>query len=171
MPKTSNKFSTRKNAQAATAVIFSSDYHLAEPYRELPVVYAHYRNGDECGEDYCWCPINDKVILVGPDGKEISPPFFNRNGLYQVIIKKYLKTIKYKENLFVRYRYLDEDYDEAEMQEDDLPVLFGRSGLKVWHYKSDHDMEGTPITDYKIEWQKGDIMQNGKKRQNPNKVL
>ena len=154
LPKTSNKFSTRKNAQAATAVIFSSDYHLAEPYRELPVVYAHYRNGDECGEDYCWCPINDKVILVGPDGKEISPPFFNRNGLYQVIIKKYLNTIKYKENLFVRYRYLDEDYDEAEMQEDDLPVLFGRSGLKVWHYKSDHDMEGTPITDYKIEWTK-----------------
>lgn len=43
LPKTSNKFSTRKNAQAATVVIFSSAYHLAEAYRELPVVYAHYR--------------------------------------------------------------------------------------------------------------------------------
>lgn len=155
LPKTSNKFSTRKNAQTTTAVIFSSAYHLAEPYREFLVVHAHYRNGEECSTDYCWCPINDKVILVGPDGNEIKPPFFNRNGLYQVKIKKYLNTIKYKENLFVRYRYLDEDYDEAEMQEDDSPVLFGRSGLEVWHYRSDHDMEGTPITDYKIEWTKG----------------
>ncbi len=41
MPKTSNKFSTRKNAQAVTAVIFSSAYHLADGYQDLPVVYAH----------------------------------------------------------------------------------------------------------------------------------
>lgn len=74
LPKTSNRFSTRKNAQAATAVIFSSAYHLAEPYRELPVVYAHYRNGEECGTDYCWCPINDKVILVGRMARRYCHP-------------------------------------------------------------------------------------------------
>lgn len=155
LPKTSNKFSTRKNAQAATAVIFSSAYHLAEPYRELSVVYAHYRNEEECGEDYCWCPINDKVILVGPDGKEISPPFFNRNGLYQVVTKKYLKTIKYKDNVFVLYKYIDTDYDDEEMQEDCLPVLFGRSGLEVRHYASGASKEGEPVTDYDLEWLKG----------------
>ena len=155
LPKTSNRFSTRKNAQAATAVIFSSAYHLAEPYRELPVVYAHYRNGEECGTDYCWCPINDKVILVGPDGKEILPPFFNRNGLYQVVTKKYLKTIKYKDNVFVLYKYIDTDYDDEEMQEDNLPVLFGRSGLEVRHYATGASKEGEPVTDYDLEWLKG----------------
>ena len=156
LPKTSNKFSTRKNAQAATAVIFSSAYHLAEPYRELSVVYAHYRNGEDCGEDYCWCPINDKVILVGPDGKEISPPFFNRNGLYQVVTKKYLKTIKYKDNVFVLYKYIDTDYDDEEMQEDYLPVLFGgRSGLDVLRFPTRDSKEGEPVTDYDLEWLKG----------------
>ena len=155
LPKTSNKFSTRKNAQAATAVIFSSAYHLAEAYRELPVVYAHYRNGEERGEDYCWCPINDKVILVGPDGKEILPPFFNRNGLYQVVTKKYLKTIKYKDNVFVLYKYIDTDYDDEVMQEDSLPVLFGRSGLEVRHYATGASKEGEPVTDYDLEWLKG----------------
>ena len=155
LPKTSNKFSTRKNAQAATAVIYSSAYHLAEPYKELPTVSAHFRNGDAQSEDYNWCPINDKVILIGPDGKEVSPPFFNRNGLYQVLTKKYLKTIKYQDNVFVIYRYIDTDYDEEEMQEDSLPVLFGRSGLEVRHYATGSAKEGEPVTDYDLEWLKG----------------
>ncbi len=155
LPKTSNKFSTRKNSQTATAVIFSSDYHLAEPYHDLPVVYAHYRNGEECGPDYCWCAINDKVILVGPDGKEILPPFFNRNGLYQVVTRKYLKTIKYRDNVFVLYQYRDTDMDEDdELQEDNLPVLFGRSGLEVRHYATGAAKEGEPVMDYDLEWMK-----------------
>lgn len=154
LPKTSNKFSTRKNAQAATAVIFSSAYHLAEPYINLPVVYAHYRMGEECSEDYCWCPINDKVILVGANGKEIQPPFFNRNGLYQVVTRKYMKTIKYRDNVFVLYKYIDADYDEDEMQEDNIPVLFGRSGLEVRHFATDTAKEGEPVTDYDLEWMK-----------------
>lgn len=151
---TSNKFSNRKNSQAATAIVFSSAYRLAEAYRELPVVYAHYRNKEKESEDYCWCPINDKVVLVGPDGKEIMPPFFNRNGLYQVVTKKYLRTIKYKENTFVLYRYIDTDYDEEEMQEDHLPVLFGRQGLDVRHFATLQSKEAQPVTDYDLEWLK-----------------
>lgn len=154
MKGTSNKFSNRKNSQAATAIVFSSAYRLAEAYKELPVVYAHYRNKDNKSEDYCWCPINDKVVLVGPDGKEIMPPFFNRNGLYQVVTKKYLRTIKYKENTFVLYRYIDSDYDEDEMQEDHLPVLFGRQGLEVRHFSSLQSKEAQPVTDYDLEWLK-----------------
>lgn len=154
LPKTSNKFTTRKNPQAATAVIFSPDYRLAEAYKNLPVVYAHYKNGEEQGPDYCWCAINDKVVLVGPDGKEIVPPFFNRNGLYQVVTKKYLKTIKYRDNVFVLYRYRDTDLDEDELQEDNLPVLFGRSGLEVRHYATGAAKEGEPVLDYDLEWLK-----------------
>lgn len=32
------------------------------------------------------------------------------------------------------YKYIDTDYDDEVMQEDSLPVLFGRSGLEVRHY-------------------------------------
>jgi hypothetical protein len=154
LPKASNRYSSRRNSQAATVVIFSSAYHLAAPYQELPVAYAHYRNGEACSEDYCWCPINDMVVLVDGNGKEVQPPFFNRNGLYQVVTKKYLKTIKYKDNIFVLYQYVDADYDETTVQEDNLPVLFGRSGLEVRHYPNGQTKEGNLVADYDLEWQK-----------------
>lgn len=155
LPKTSNKFSNRRNSQAATAVIFSSAYHLTEPYQDLPVVYAHYRNGEDCSEDYCWCPINDKVIIADANGKEVMPPFFNRNGLYQVVTKKYLKTIKYRDNVFVLYKYIDTDLDDDEYEHKEVPVLFGRSGLEVRHYATGQTKEATPITDYDLEWLNG----------------
>ena len=108
----------------------------------MPVVYAHYRNGEDTSEDYCWCPINDKVIIADSNDKEVEPPFFNRNGLYQVVTKKYLKTIKYRENLYVLYKYIDAEYDEDEYQEDpQMPVLFGRNGLEVRHYPSGQTKE------------------------------
>jgi hypothetical protein len=119
------------------------------------VVYAHYRNGEQISEDYCWCPINDKVVLVGYDGKEILPPFFNRNGLYQVVTKKYLNTIKYLDNVFVLYQYIDADLDEEEYSSENIPVLFGRNGLKVLHFDSGQSKEGVPVTDYDLEWMKG----------------
>ena len=118
LPKKSTVFSDRRNSQRPTVVIFSSAYHLTEEYSDLPVVYAHYRNGEDTSEDYCWCPINDKVIIADSNDKEVEPPFFNRNGLYQVVTKKYLKTIKYRENLYVLYKYIDAEYDEDEYQED-----------------------------------------------------
>ena len=155
MPKSSTRFTSHRNAQPMTAVIFSQDYHLADEYKELPVVYAHFWNGETFGEDYCWCPINDKVVLVGADGKEVLPPFFNRSGLYQVVTKKYLKTIKYKDNLYVLYQYIDADYDEDEIQEDTLPVMFGREGLEVRHFTTGQSKEGTPVTEYDLEWLKG----------------
>jgi hypothetical protein len=154
LPKTSNKFSTRRNSQTATVVVFSSVWHLAPDYSDLPVTYAHYRCGEEESEDYCWCPINDKVVLADRNGKELMPPFFNRNGLYQVVMKKYLKTIKYRDNVFVLYRYIDPEYDEDELQDDIIPVLFGRSGLQVLHYAKREAEEGEPVTDYDLEWLK-----------------
>ena len=157
LPKTSNKFSNRRNSQADTVAIFSSSYHLTEPFKEIPVVYAHFSNGDSSSEDYCWCPINDKVIIADANGKEILPPFFNRNGVYQVLTKKYLKTIQYRDNVFVLYKYIDTDYDEFEMQEDLMPVLFGRSGLEVRHYATGQSKDGNPVTDFDLEW-----LKNGK---------
>lgn len=153
--KSPTKFTNRRNSQAPTFVIFSSAYHLTEEYKDLPVVYTHFRNGEQTSEDYCWCPIHDKVVIADSDGKEVMPPFFNRNGLYQVVTKKYLKTIKYKENLYVLYQFIDTDYDEDEIQSDELPVLFGRNGLEVKHYPTRQADNGISVTDYDLEWQKG----------------
>ena len=153
--KSTTKFTNRRNSQAPTFVIFSSAYHLTEDYKDLPVVYAHFRNGEQTSEDYCWCPIHDKVVIADSDGKEVMPPFFNRNGLYQVVTKKYLKTIKYKENLYVLYQFVDTDYDEDEIQSDELPVLFGRNGLEVKHYPTKQADNAISVTDYDLEWQKG----------------
>ena len=150
--KANNEWSSRRNSQAATAVLFSSAYHLSREFRDLPVVYAHFRNGDDCSEDYCWCPINEKVILVDSEGREL-PPFFNRNGLFQVVTKKYLDTIKYKENLYALYEYRDLDEDDTELQSDVIPVLFGRDGLMVMQYPNGSSKEGKPFADYDLEWQ------------------
>lgn len=157
LPKASNRFSSRRNSQTATAVIFSSAYHLTDPYRNLPMVYAHFANREECSEDYCWCPINDKVVIADANGKEVLPPFFNRNGLFQVVTKKYLKTIKYRDNVFVLYKYIDTDLDDNEYEQKELPVLFGRSGLEVRHFASGQVKEADPVTDYDLEW-----LQDGK---------
>lgn len=154
LPKTGNQFSTRRNSQTATVVVFSPVWHLAPDYAALPVAYAHYRCGEEESEDYCWCPVNDKLVLADRNGRELMPPFFNRNGLYQVVTKKYLKTIKYRDNVFVLYRYIDPEYDEDEPQDDFMPVLFGRSGLLVLHYPKREAEEGEPVTDYDLEWLK-----------------
>ncbi len=153
------KFTDRRNSQAATIVIFSSAYHLAEDYKDLPVEYAHYRNGEEMSEDYCWCPINDKVVIADSDEHEVTPPFFNRNGLYQVVTKKYLKTIKYHENLYVLYQYIDPDDDSADDEgkyQDDpqMTVLFGRNGLEVRHFLTRQATESEAVTDYDLEWLK-----------------
>ncbi|MCF0184915.1 MAG: hypothetical protein HUJ98_00310 [Bacteroidaceae bacterium] len=152
LPKTSNKFSDRRNSQSATVAIFSSAYHLTEKYKDIPVVYAHYKNGESCSEDYCWCPINDKIIIADANEKEVLPPFFNRNGLYQVKTTQYLKTIKYMDNVYVLYKYIDTELDDDEMQTDNLTALFGKNALKVLHYPSGQAKDGVPLDDYTVEW-------------------
>lgn len=153
VPRTSSLYSSRTNHKASnTAVLFSPRYHLAEGFESLTVTYAPFRNGDQQSEDYCWCDINDKVIIADEEGHEVMPPFFNRNGLYQVLIKKYLDTIRYKDNVYVTYRYIDPEYDPDERQQRPIPVLFGRSGLEVLHFDTGQSATGEPVTDYCLEW-------------------
>ena len=144
------RFTSRRNAQAPTVLIFSTAHRLTEEFQDIPLSYAHFRQGENTGEDYCWCPIMDKVILRLNTGEEL--PFFNRNGLYQVVTKKYLKTIKYMDNVFVLYKYIDTDEDDDVMQEDRLTVLFGRQALSVLHFPSGMAKDGVPAGDYTTEW-------------------
>lgn len=156
LSKTSNKFSNSRNPQRPTYLIFSSDYHLIDEYKDLPVSYACFRNGENTSGSYCWCPINDKVIIADSEGREVVPPFYNRSGLYQVVITKYLKTIQYKENLYVLYQWKESDDDD--LFEEPITVLFGRNGLQVIHYKSEQTTDFEYVLDYKLEWLKS----NGK---------
>ena len=144
------RFTSRRNAQAPTVLIFSTAHRLTEEFQDIPLSYAHFRQGENTGEDYCWCPIMDKVILRLNTGEEL--PFFNRNGLYQVVTKKYLKTIKYMDNVFVLYKYIDTDEDDDMMQEDRLTVLCGRQALSVLHFPSGMAKDGVPAGDYTTEW-------------------
>lgn len=144
------RFTSRRNAQAPTVLIFSTAHRLTEEFQDIPLSYAHFRLGETFGEDYCWCPIMDKVILRLNTGELL--PFFNRNGLYQVVTKKYLKTIKYMDNVFVLYKYIDTDEDDDVMQEDRLTVLFGRQALSVLHFPSGMAKDGVPAGDYTTEW-------------------
>lgn len=144
------RFTSRRNAQAPTVLIFSTAHRLTEEFQDIPLSYAHFRQGETFGEDYCWCPIMDKIILRLNTGEEL--PFFNRNGLYQVVTKKYLKTIKYMDNVFVLYKYIDTDEDDDVMQEDRLTVLFGRQALSVLHFPSGMAKDGVPVGDYTTEW-------------------
>ena len=144
------RFTSRRNAQAPTVLVFSTAHRLTEEFQDIPLSYAHFRQGENTGEDYCWCPIMDKVILRLNTGEEL--PFFNRNGLYQVVTKKYLKTIKYMDNVFVLYKYIDTDEDDDVMQEDRLTVLFGRQALSVLHFPSGMAKDGVPAGDYTTEW-------------------
>ena len=144
------RFTSRRNAQAPTVLIFSTAHRLTEEFQDIPLSYAHFRQGETFGEDYCWCPIMDKIILRLNTGEEL--PFFNRNGLYQVVTKKYLKTIKYMDNVFVLYKYIDTDEDDDVMQEDRLTVLFGRQALSVLHFPSGMAKDGVPAGDYTTEW-------------------
>ncbi len=144
------RFTSRRNAQAPTILIFSTVHRLTEEFQDIPLSYAHFRQGETFGEDYCWCPIMDKVILRLNTGELL--PFFNRNGLYQVVTKKYLKTIKYMDNVFVLYKYIDTDEDDDVMQEDRLTVLFGRQALSVLHFPSGMAKDGVPAGDYTTEW-------------------
>ena len=144
------RFTSRRNVQAPTVLLFSTAHRLTEDYQDIPLSFAHLRQGEDIGEDYGWCPIMDKVILRLNTGEEL--PFFNRNGLYQVVTKKYLKTIKYMDNVFVLYKYIDTDEDDEEMQEDRLTVLFGRQALSVLHFPSGMAKDGVPVNDYTTEW-------------------
>ena len=145
------RFTSHRNAQAPTVLIFSTAHRLTDEYQDIPLSYAHFRQGENTGEDFCWCPIMDKVILKLNTGEEL--PFFNRNGLYQVVTKKYLKTIKYMDNVFVLYKYMDTDEDDDVMQEDRLTVLFWQKGSEV--YCISHlawPRMGLPVGDYTTEW-------------------
>ena len=159
-PQTVNVWTSRRWPQVATAVIFSNAYRLKDEAMRESAVQLPFSYKDNTSEAVSWCPIYDTVTIVDDYGREHS--FFNRNGHYQVLAKRYLNTIKYLDNIYALYKYveLSEDDDEEEIDEDDyaqenLPVLFGRDGLEVRYYPHNESTEWTPVESYELEFKVG----------------
>lgn len=160
-PQADNVWTSRRQPQMPTAVIFSDRYRLKEETLRDSIVRLPFANKDTTGEPLNWCPIYDTVTIVDDYGHEQS--FFNRNGRYQVLAKRYLNTIKYLDNIYALYKYveLSEDDDEDDIDEDDytqenLPVLFGREGLEVRYYPHNESTAWTPVESYDLEFKVGD---------------
>ena len=159
-PQTVNMWTSRRLPQVATAVIFSNDYRLKDDSLRDSLVQLPFTNKDETGESVNWCPIYDTVTIVDDYGNEQS--FFNRNGRYQVLAKRYLNTIKYLDDIYALYKYVElsedddeEDIDEEDYAQENLPVLFGREGLEVRYYPHNESTDWSPVESYDLEFKVG----------------
>lgn len=160
-PQADNVWTSRRLPQVATAVIFSGQYQLKDDSQHDSIVRLPFVCKDKVSETIDWCPIYDTVTLVDGYGNEHS--FFNRNGRYQVVAKRYLDTIKYLDNLYALYKYVeldeesedDDDFDDEDFVEERLPVLFGRDGLVVRYYPHNEAVDWTPVESYELEFKVG----------------
>lgn len=153
LPKTSSEFTTRRNNSGSTMVIFSQNCRPTEQYRGQNLTKIRFRSRkdrNETSEEYSLYVIADKFELEYIDGRKISPPFFNRSGLYQIEIKKYPSTIKYKDGKYVKRTWMDPELEE--INEDDVTALFGRCGARLMKYENENDPEGKPVEDCELEW-------------------
>lgn len=157
-PQADNVWISRRLPQVATAVIFSDKYRLMDDTLRDSVVRLPFAHKDKVGETMNWCPIYDTVTLLNDHDKEYS--FFNRNGRYQVVAKRYLDTIKYLDDLYALYKYVeldedddvDEQYDDDDFIQEQLPVLFGREGLEVRYFPHKDAKDWTPVENYDLEF-------------------
>ena len=157
-PQADNVWISRRLPQVATAVIFSDKYRLMDDTLRDSVVRLPFAHKDKVSELMNWCPIYDRMTLLNDHDKEFS--FFNRNGRYQVVAKRYLDTIKYLDDLYALYKYVeldegdddDEEYDDDDFIEEQLPVLFGRDGLEVRYFPHKEATDWTPVEDYDLEF-------------------
>lgn len=160
MAGTTNMWSSRKRRTNDTALIFSNRYMLEDEENERYLTTMPFRakGEDNYGQPMHWFPIMDEVTIQ--DGSGRPKTFFNRQGQYKAMTKQYLDTIKYEDNLFVTYRYVDLDEiedDDCEIEDwrynpDKLQLLFGRQGVEVRFYPKAGSKEYEPIESYDLEW-------------------
>lgn len=153
---TERDWSSRIRPQSGTSVIFSDRYHLKDEQLCGNIVRLPFRDGTKEGEVMNWLPIYDVVTLIDEAGREYS--FFNRNGYYQVVAKMYRNTIRYEDNIYVTYKYVDLDEDDCEDEKDydymeeKLPLLFGREGLQIRHFSNIKSEEGKLVETFDLEY-------------------
>lgn len=155
VPHTEGRWSSRVRSKATTAVVFSSKYHIKERELTNQRVEVPFTDHQEQGEVMHWCPIGECVTLVDEHGDN-AKSFYNRADNYQVVVKRYMDTIKYEDGLYVTYQYTDMDDEEApddsNLMSEQLRLLFGRDGLEVRKFTSKEKDEWTKVDDYRLEF-------------------
>ena len=163
VPQVQNEWSSRRRPQSMTSLIFSSRYKLKDEMQKSQVITLPFRQGEQLSEPMNWLPIYDVVTLVDERGDDVVPSFYNRNGFYQVLTKRYLDTIKYENNLYATYKFVELEPDESIDEVDDndfvtekLPILFGREGLELRYYPNLQSQEWRPCENYGLEYRNDD---------------
>ena len=153
-------WSSKSRGQAPTALIFDDRYRIKDSYDNEGSVHVPFRNRDKVSRPIQWYPINDNVTLVDNEGHEL-PPFFNRSGAYQIVIRQYTDTIKYEDNLYATYKWVSLDegtFDEVDPEDIDatnLELLFGRDGIQIRHFAKPSSSDWQPVESYKLEYNDG----------------
>ena len=158
--KTATLWSSISRSQAQTAVIFDSRYTVkgdGGTANATRLVKVPFKDGSNESEVMSWCPVYDRLTLKDDHNRDVS--FYNRSGYYEIGIRRFDDTIRYTDKLYICHRYTDaaddEEIDEDDYMEEELPLLFGREGIEVRHYKKRSDTEWEPYTDYLLEYANG----------------
>lgn len=156
-PHTEGLWTSRYHGQKQTSVIFSPDLVPSGAAAESAQYPTISNKGGE-GPTMGWCPLDDELTLTDRHGREL--PFFNRSGSYQLVVKKYLQTIKYRDSLYVTYKYAeieeDDEPDEDDYMTEQLPLLFGREGLQVRRFTDKKKGQFELVKQFTLEYMQGD---------------
>ncbi len=122
-------WSSRQNAQHATALLWAPTCHLKiGPAAQGQVHLAAFVDGQQRSEEWGWFYIYDNVIIVDANNKEHA--FYNRNGYDQIYTRRYENIIEYTEGGLIRRCYEDEDGEDDEL----LPLVYSRHDVLVRHF-------------------------------------
>lgn len=148
----SERWSSRQDAQHATAVVFSQEWELIgitdterKPFK---------RKDGGLSDPWCWVYIFDSITIRNRDnGKTIT--LYNRQGYDRVFTRLYNETIRYKEGGLVDFIAYDEDGEDESSR---LPLIFSPDDIRVRHFATKDDiLNAAPENDTdpeNIEWKR-----------------
>ena len=150
-------WTSKARHSGSSILIFNSDYHLKDPSEEQNIQTIRFRNGKDVSGPVSAINIIDNLTIVNPVGVEFT--FFNRCGFYQVLTKQYADTIRYNDQLFVTYRWVNlhdapslDEADEEYITSQELQLMFGREGLTVRFFPKRDSNEWIPYESYLLEF-------------------
>lgn len=148
----SERWSSRKDAQHSTAVVFSPEWEALGKPDSYSKPFKRKDGGKSAS--WNWIYIFDSVTLRNRDnGKTVT--LYNRQGYDRIFTRLFTDTIHYKEGGLVDYIAYDEDgEDESAM----LPLVFDSKDIRVRHFATKDDiLNAAPESDTdpeNIEWKK-----------------
>ena len=143
----SYQWSNTKNSQKETALLFSSNCHLAEDSINLDIINKQFKSQEfGIGEAWNWVYIHNYVKIS--DETHILKSFFNLIGYYQVTTRLYSNTIHYSEGGKICHYYMNDPEESEEYDIESLPLIFSKEDIIVNYFRSKDDIiNGIPEPD------------------------